>query len=71
VVVRCGCQGIAIGEPYHCVIVCQHVEQQLDIAEDIALGPPADPVREAPTPAQGLNMAAAGTHKWHVGGALI
>jgi len=71
VAVRCGCMGAVTGEPCHCVIVCQHVEQQLDIAKDVARGPPPDPVREVPTPAQGLNMAAAGVHKWHIGGGLI
>ena len=71
IAVQCGCDGVMRGEHCHCVVICAHVQQQLDIAEDIAVGPPQDPIRAEPTEAYGLNLEAAATRKWHIGGASI
>ena len=48
--------------------MCDHVEQQLDIAEDVRRGPPVDPVVAEPVEAYGLDLEAAKPHKWGLGG---
>ena len=59
VAVRCGCEGMRTGDPCHLRVVCDHVEQQLDIAEDVRRGPPVDPVVAEPVEAYGLGLGAA------------
>ena len=67
VAVRCGCEGMRTGDPCHLRVVCDHVEQQLDIAEDVRRGPPVDPVVAEPVEAYGLDLEAAKPHKWGLG----
>ena len=69
--VQCGCEGVAQGTHCHCQVICAHVEQQLDIAEDVAQGPPPDPVCSATAEVVGLDLEPAKLSKWYLGGAAV
>ena len=71
VAVRCGCEEVRTGAPCHLRVLCEHVEQQLDIAEDVRRGPPVDPVVAEPVEAYGLDLEAAKPHKWGLGGSNV
>ena len=71
VALRCRCPVRAL-KACACAAVCAHIEQQMDIADDVERGPPADPVcAETHVQATGLNLEAAKSHKWHLGGAQV
>ena len=72
IALRCGCDGTLHGGWCHVRVLVAHLEQQLDIEDDVERGPPPDPVANTkPGQVVGLNLEAAHTRKWHLGSAAI